>query len=278
MWKCKYCGENAGFFRRKHKECEENYITNKVKIGLLASDALNGLVKIDGLKKKIDQIAHDCSISEDDVREQLFMSFYVFVLQVIDEGLITEDQEHQVGLFMREMNLEQSYLDELGSFSKLIKSKIIRQVINGEVPEAMQEAVKSTPFMLQKGEYFIWGERTVVNYYEQTTSTHYTGGYAGVGIRVARGLYFRTGGFKGKPVQTTDMKFICPGMFGLTNKHIYFYSKHKSFRIPYTKIVTMNAYENSIGIQQDGFKSRPQVFEGVDGWFTYNLIANLNKM
>lgn len=278
MWKCKYCGENAGFFRRKHTECEEKHQNGKLNIDMLASDALNGLIKMEDLKDKIDQIAHDCYIDEDDLREKLFFSFYGFALQVIDEGLITEDQEHHVALFMREMNLEQSFLDRFGSFSKLIKSKIIRQVINGETPEGMQEAVAATPFMLQTGEYLIWGEGQVVNYYEQTTSTHYTGGYAGVGIRVARGLYFRTGGFKGMPVHSTEMKFISPGMFGLTNKHIYFYSKQKSFRIPYSKIVTMNAYEDGIGIQQDGSRSIPQVFEGVDGWFAYNLITNLNRM
>ncbi len=278
MWKCKYCGDKAGFFKRKHKECEGKYIMGKSEIGLLARDALFGKIKTDGLKKKVDQIADDCHISADEVRDALFMSFYVFVLEVIDEGLITEDQEHQVGLFMRDMNLEQSFLDQLGSFSKLIKSKIIRQITNGEVPEGMQEAVGSTPFMLQKGEYLIWGERNIVQYYEQTTSTHYTGGYAGVGVRVAKGLYFRTGGFKGKPVHTTEMQYICPGMFGLTNKHIYFYSKSKSFRIPYNKIVTINAHEDAIGIQQDGARSRPQVFQGIDGWFTYNLIANLNRV
>ncbi len=278
MWKCKYCGDNAGLFSTKHKECEEKYRRGKMDLGLLISDALRGKEKMEGLKDRVNKLARKCYISDEDVNDCLFTQFNIFSLDVVDKGLLSKKQDETVALFEREMELEQSFLDKFGAFSKLLKSKIIRQITNGEVPEGMQDVASSTPFMLKQGEYLIWVYRHLIHYYEQTTSTHYTGGYAGVGVRVAQGLYFRTGGFKGKPVSTTDMKYVTSGMLGLTNKNIFYYGADTSIRIPYNKIITVRAYEDGVGLQQDGSRKGTQVFQGVDGWFVYNLIANMNKM
>lgn len=278
MAKCKYCGENAGFFRSKHKECEKKNLLGKSDIQFMIDDALQGKQKMEGLKDRINKIASECNISDDDVKSNLFFQFDLFAFNVVDKGLLSEDQETRVALFMNEMGVKQSFLDKYGAFSKLLKSKIIRQITNGEVPEGMQEVVHNTPFMLNKGEYLIWiYTKDLIHYFEQTTSTHYTGGHAGLGIRVAKGLYFRTGGFKGKPVHTTDMKYITSGMFGLTNKNIYFYGAHTSLRVPYNKIITVYSYEDGVGLQQEGSRKGAQVFSGVDGWFVYNLIANMKQ-
>jgi len=31
-------------------------------------------------------------------------------------------------------------------------------------------------------------------------------------------------------------------------------------------------------LQKDGANGKPQVLKGLDGWFAYNLISNLNQM
>ena len=61
-----------------------------------------------------------------------------------------------------------------------------------------------------------------------STRTHYQGGYSGVSVKVAKGVYYRTGGFKGHPVKTSEMILKDGGILGITNKHIYF-SGTKSF-------------------------------------------------
>ena len=279
MAKCKYCGEKAGLFRSKHKECEEKNLEGKTDIGLMVFDALEGKEKMEGLKGRVNKIASECSISDEEVKDILVSEFDLFAFSVVDKGLLSEEQETRVALFQNEVGIKQSFLDKYGAFSKLLKSKIIRQITNGEVPDTIQELVHETPFILNKGEYLIWLYcKDLINYYEQTTSTHYTGGHAGLGIRVAKGLYFRTGGFKGNPVHTAEMKYITSGIFGLTNKNIYFYGAHTSLRVPYNKIITVNAYEDGVELQQESSRKGTQVFCGVDGWFVYNLIANMKRM
>jgi hypothetical protein len=91
-----------------------------------------------------------------------------------------------------------------------------------------------------------------------------------VSIRIAKGLYYRTGAFKGERVQTSDT-----GPLSVTNKHIYFAGPSKRFRIAYNKIVAFEPFSDGIGVQRDAQTARPQLFATGDGWFTYNLITNL---
>jgi hypothetical protein len=48
--------------------------------------------------------------------------------------------------------------------------------------------------------------------------------------------------------------------------------------VAYDKIVSFTPYSDGIGIQRDAQTAKPQVFVTGDGWFTYNLIANLAKV
>ena len=77
------------------------------------------------------------------------------------------------------------------------------------------------------------------------------------------------------PVKIEEMKHIGQGAFALTDKHIFFASANKNLRIQLSKIITLDPYEDGIGIQKDGVTAKPQVFKNIDGWFTYNAISNL---
>ena len=104
------------------------------------------------------------------------------------------------------------------------------------------------------------------------------GRHSGFNIRVMKGVYYRTGGFKGTPVETTSMQKVGTGMACLTIRNIYFSSPEKSLKIPYDKIISVNSYSNGIDLQKDGTREKPIFLEGVDGWFCYNVIANLKTM
>jgi hypothetical protein len=91
-----------------------------------------------------------------------------------------------------------------------------------------------------------------VEFYEPTVKTYYRGGYSGVSIKIAKGLYYRTGAFRGNPVRSSEMTLIGSGLLGITNMHIFFSSLNKNFRIPYNKIITFNPYEDGLGLQKDG--------------------------
>ena len=97
-------------------------------------------------------------------------------------------------------------------------------------------------------------------------------------IRIAKGLYYRIGAFKGEKIQTSEMIHADTGLMGVTNKHIYFVGSSKRFRIAYNKIVSFEPFSDGIGVQRDAQTAKPQSFSTGDGWFAYNLITNLAQM
>ena len=47
--------------------------------------------------------------------------------------------------------------------------------------------------------------------------------------------------------------------------------------MPYNKLITIDPYEDGIGLQKDGSTAKPIILKGIDGWFTYNVISNLSQ-
>ena len=94
-------------------------------------------------------------------------------------------------------------------------------------------------------------------------------------IRVARSLYYRPSTFRSRPIEWEETVHADTGMLGLTTKHIYFAGSRKRFRVRYDKIVAFEPFSDGFGIMRDAQTARPQAFRTGDGWFPYNLAANL---
>jgi hypothetical protein len=212
----------------------------------------------------------------DELNDLYIAAYDNAVEKILDDGVLTEDEEESLSEFKKKLNLDQSLLDKNGSFIKVGKAIIIRDLTEGKMPNVNLNIVGNLPFVFQKDEKVIWLFQGV-EFYEQHTRTEYQGGSVGASIRVMKGLYFRTSSFKGHPVQTQEMKYVDTGMLAITNKYIYFASSLKNFRIEFGKIITMTKYEDGIGLQKDGVSAKPRIFKNLDGWFAYNAISNLNK-
>jgi hypothetical protein len=130
--------------------------------------------------------------------------------------------------------------------------------------------------MLGKDENLVWFFRNIT-IYEQKTKKEYVGRSQGLNIRICKGVYYRTGSFKGNPIETTYMHKMGIGNVCLTDKHIYISSPEKSFKIPYGKILNVDTYSNGIGLQKDSLNSKPIFLEGINSWFCYNVISNIKE-
>ena len=95
---------------------------------------------------------------------------------------------------------------------------------------------------------------------------------------MARGLYCRPSTFRSQPTLWEETVHADSGLLGLTTKHIYFAGSRKRFRLRYDKIVASGPYEDGFGIMRDAQTAKPQAFRPGDGWFAYNLAANLAQV
>lgn len=276
MGKCIHCGKPAGLFRSVHKECQAKHESGKAEITSLVKTAAHNTSAISSLKTAAEKIAEKYLIRTSDIPAMVIEGYERAVDGVFEDGVVTVEEESNLDEIQKHFGFGQKDLDKNGAFTKLVKGTVLREILSGKIPDKLN-INGNLPFNLQKDEKLVWIFQNV-QYYEQKTSHHYEGGSQGVSIRVAKGLYFRTGGFRAYPVETTETVHVDTGTLAATSKHLYFAGTDKSFRIPYNKIVSYKPYSDGIQIQRDATTAKPQSFITGDGWFTYNLVMNLSQL
>ncbi len=242
----------------------------------LAAQAARGQVNLDSLESKLLEIARSSYIPTDQVKEALIRAWENTVDHFLDDGDLSAEEEKQLSAFKERLALSQEVLDRRGAYSKLVKAAVLREVMEGTIPPRITVA-GDLPFNFQKSEHLIWVFPNTA-YYEDKTRRQYVGRSQGVSIRIAKGIYYRVGAFRGHPVETTERVWVDTGLLAVTNKHIYFAGLRKSLRIRHDKIVSFIPFEDGIGLQRDAATAKPQIFVTGDGWFTYNLLSNVSSL
>lgn len=274
MGKCPYCNKSAGIFKKLHKECEEKHKRTKELISNTLTEKFEDLNNLNFNELK--SLSKESFVSDSEY-EDLISNTYSNVLdQYLDDGVLSKEEENKLEKFMEKSELSQDVFDKNDSLSKTIRASILRDLLNKNEITNRLKVNGNLPFKFQKSENLIWLFQNV-ELFEQRIKTTYEGGSHGVSLRIAKGVYYRTNSFKGHPVKTTKIVPIATGIVALTEKHIYFSSSIKNFRINYEKIITIDPYSDGIGITKDGVTAKPQVFKNVDGWFCYNFIKNISE-
>ena len=274
---CKYCGQPAGFLSSSHKECKLAHEKALASIPAVISEAITNEPDFDNLGNIITLLSKSGYVSQNQLNELFTVAFDKAVEIFLEDGVISAKEEDKISGYKKCFNLDQSVLNKNGSFEKVVKGLILNDISQGKLPQDRMNISGNSPFLLEKGETLIWVFQNV-EFYEQRSKTTFEGRSQGVSIKIAQGVYYRTGQFKGNPVVSTQMSLLGTGMFGLTNKNIYFSSSSKSFKTPYAKLISMIQYSDGIGLQKDGVTAKPQIFKALDGWFVYNVISNLKNV
>jgi len=276
MGNCTICSQPAGFLKKQHKECVEklnngiNEIINTTKEFVISSEDTK---KLD---EKISSIAIDCFIPKNLIQELILKGWEQAVEIAFEDNVLTKEEEENLFNFATAHSFDLDDLNKNVYYLKVVKGAILREIIEGIIPERVNTS-SGLPFNFKKDEKIIWVFQNV-DYYELKTKRQYVGGYQGVSVKIAKGLYYRTGGFKGHPVESLETMHIDNGLIAITNEHLYFSGDFKSFRINYNKIISCKPYSDGIEIQRDASTAKPQSFKTGDGWFTYNLVMNLSKL
>lgn len=275
MGTCDLCGQDAGFLRKRHKACEARRNAGWDEMLSLVAGAVLASEDATTLELRLTDTASRSFLVGVGLKPAYVAGWERAVAHALDDDVLTQDEESALVSFAQSHGLAQADLDGTGAYSRVVRSAALRDVLEGKVPRRLTFE-GDLPFNLQKSETLVWvfpGTR----YYEQRTKTRYVGGMQGFSVRVAKGLYYRAGGFAGQPVRTTESVDLGTGLLGVTDKHIYFSGPDASFRVKYDKIVAFTPYSDGIGIQRDAQTAKPQSFLTGDGWFAYNLITNLAK-
>jgi len=241
----------------------------------LVSDAIITGKDINSIPNALSEIAQANYIAQFECPRALRTGWEQALDHFLEDSSLSESEEARLLAFANQLELTPNDLNVNGAFDRAIKAKILTGLCEGRVPIAQING--QLPFNFKKSEQPVYVFNSV-NYYEERTRTTYVGRSQGVSVRVMKGIYYRVGAFKGTPVQTSQMAHVDNGIFAVTTESLYFQGNRKSFRIPYSKIVSFTQYSNGIGLHRDAASAKPQIFVTGDGWFTCNLIENLARI
>ena len=203
--------------------------------------------------------------------------FEDIVRKGIQDGIISDEEEKAITKFSRHFEIaEEHFLDQVWyeQFQKLL---IIKDILNGIVPQRQSVSTNGVFLNLSKGEQLIWRFDNV-SFYEEVTKTRYEGGHSAFSLKIAKGVYYKVGAVKGKPVTTSEMKQKATGTLFVSTKGLYFYCDIKTIKIPYNKVVAFTPYSDGLGVQKDGSSAKSQAFQNLDGWFLFNIVTNISNL
>ena len=237
-------------------------------------DAAHGNITLPEMDQELDQLG----FSESAARRFSPVAWGRAVDEALEDGLLSQDEEASLGRFMQHFELSQSQLDGNGRYTKLVQAGVLRDVMEGHLPDRMDFGGRM-PFNLMKSEDMIWVFHDA-KYYKTKTEREFRGSSLGVSVRVASGVYLRPSQFRGRSHSREVTIHADTGMLGVTTKHLYFHGERERFRVRHDKIVSFEPYTDGLGIMRDNLRAKPETF-GVgddEGWFIYNLVTNIDNL
>lgn len=274
MGECKFCHKDAGLLKKEREECRSKYVEA---CGIVRKTIEQCFATKTDFYTKANEVntAMNYGMIAGEDKDKLYVSCLdSAVASYLSDNIIDDSEYKMIIRFVQFSGMPQTAINANNSLEKVVQSQVLCEILNGKVPAPRFSIAGGLPFMQERDESPVWVFRNIT-LHEQKTIRRTVGRTRGFNICVAKGIYYRTGGFNGTPVETTSMQKVGVGMVCLTTKNIYFSSPEKAIKIPYDKIISVNTYPNGIDLQKDGARERSVFLEGVDSWFCYNVIANL---
>lgn len=228
------------------------------------------------LPMELSTFAQQANLDTQHCKDAMMKGFDMALDRMLESGATSEEMIKKTENFLSGINMTEAEFGNTKSNWKFYKTLTLRELMDGKIPNWFKP-LGIVNVNLQKNESIVWAFPDV-NFLEEKTYRQYAGGYQGVSIRIAKGLYYRTGGFRGEPMDTTKWVHMDTGVLVITNKHLYFVGCKKSFRHPFSKIINLIPFDEGIGVFTDGQRTKPKAFMFDDGLFVYNLIKNLSQI
>jgi hypothetical protein len=300
MGLCRYCGEKAGWFSDVHDECVRSAEDGCAKVCSLIAATLQKPVPTDHpdldewyklfgqmlwaeVKPQIEKLQTDHRIPQDQVRGALRGGWIQGAAQIATAGPIPLDRVAVSFNFYRAMGFSDQDMRSTDGFIAQSFSGLLWSVIVAGDPTLAGDV--RHPFNLKAGETPLMFFGSVL-YSKETVSRGNQGGYSGISVRLARGVYYHFGGFKGQRTETSALKEIDYGGMLVTTQNMYFGGQHTSFRVPYNNVVSFRAEPSGIGFFRDTGNAKAEVFTVLEanpnvgnpinarplfGWFLFNI-------
>ncbi|MBR0273252.1 MAG: hypothetical protein IJQ59_04060 [Bacteroidaceae bacterium] len=204
----------------------------------------------------------------------LVQAFKKMIENRLGDGNVDENEASRIISYFNDFGLSTNRMMKEMEYVQLSQLVVINCVLAGRIPSGMRPPANVYVNYEADEQVVLTLENTI--YYELVeirTRVGYSGGHS---IRVAKGVYLRSGAFFSTPITSQQLQKKGEGALCVTTKNIYFCSSTKTVKIPYGKVVSYTSYSDGIGIHLSDSRRRPIVIGKIDGWFVYNVLTNIN--
>ena len=201
-------------------------------------------------------------------------AMYIWAKENIsDRDLFISDEQYNALILYSEVYNQSilgiPYDDKMQTSSMLLKyACILNKLRHNEFADDYFEIEEAkNHIILGKGEKIVWVFNELADTYQSKIKRRYVGTSAGASIRLAKGLYVRTGGYEGQSVEEQSEEYLGSGSLVITTDNLFCYTTYEeghSIRIPFEKIVSIKSTSKGFIIEQGG-KQKDIRFE-LDIW------------
>jgi len=274
MSTCRYCGQSAGWFSEAHEGCIQRSNQGIEALKACMENAVAQGMQYGEIRVQLDKIIAYAVIPQEQVLPAIKEGWSRGAEKQGIAHRLSENECSAIMSIFQAAGLTQDDVSETAGFRAVCLSWRIWMVLHDQI-EPYKGPIQ---FNLQPGEVPVFGIANVLLSEEQTRST-YLGGYSGVSIRIASGLYYHFGGMRGHREQSTSLQEVDYGYLLMTTRAIYFGGTEKgvNFRLPYKDLVRFQPYSDAVGICKIGAKEKlfaPQQDPNI-GCFLFNLLQAL---
>ncbi len=166
-----------------------------------------------------------------------------------EDSYLDPEEERELEELRKSLSLTEEDISH--TVGELVRLKRLTAIKNGKLP------VLEPGIILRKKE--VCHYEVPAELVEERTRTRYVGGSRGVSFRIAKGVYYRVGGFRGERVVDTFKEVTDEGTLYVTNKRVLFVGSKKNVSYPINKIVAISRYADAIQFQKEN-EARPKYF------------------
>lgn len=192
------------------------------------------------------------------------------------DGWLEDNEQKQIETYTSSLGIALNCLPmqyQSESLARIGQAIVLKDLQRGVLPRNPL----TVSVMLGRGECALWVYDNVTMFQEKITR-EYVGGNRGMSFRICKGVTYRTGSFKGRPVEKSHMEKVGVGSLVITNKHFFFHCPTASFKISFTKIIGVSPYSDGLEVHKEEAKPKRTVFQGFDPWFVMNVISQLSNL
>jgi hypothetical protein len=275
MGTCIYCGEEVGFLRRRHEECEQRREAATAKIRQQFVQAMDAPLDPARFQALAEETARTGYLAGDDFRGVVVSGLTAALEKVLDDHVITQDENERIEVLAQQFGVTANDLAPDVQL-RFVKANVLRDLDEGRMPNRVVVEGLSTP-NLGRGEVIVWAFNPATLFVTRSR-TKYVGGSRGVSVRLAKSVYYKVGASKGEPVRTDYLSNEGAGCLFITNRNVIFLGPGKGVKLPFRKILSVQLYSDGIELLRDGVNAKPVVLTVDDPPFAANLIARLSQL